>query len=419
MEQANAIRVPPADDSGTIVKNRFIAFLQTFRNEVDEAEATLQTRYMNDYVSQIAAMIQNNKTTIHVNFQHLIHADQELAEAVELEYYRFEPFLRAALQEIVREDNAYHVESSEKGQRELFVAFYNFPRLDRVRAMRADKIGRLMSVSGTVTRSSEVRPELLYGSFTCGKCGKAHANIEQQYQFTEPPRCHDDKCAGSRFNLDPLTSSFVDWQRLRVQENADEVPAGSMPRCIDVICRNEVVELAKAGDRIVFTGSIAVLPDMSGTKQIGEAAIVGKSVRSGDNMGGVSGFKKSGVKEVTYKMAFIACSVQHADANGNGVVSTNLFDGVGVGQGTDSDRNGDRSIELSQQDKEKVIPKLAIQHHTSIPIVTYILFLYIPISVTYSLTYPTPLRSSRCAKPPCCITRWLRVSVPLSLAIAR
>jgi len=33
-------------------------------------------------------------------------------------------------------------------------------------------------------------------------------------------------------------------------------------------------------------------------------------------MGGVTGFRKSGVKEVTYKLVFIACSVQQSDAKG-------------------------------------------------------------------------------------------------------
>ena len=355
MEAANAIRVPPADESGTLVKERFIVFLQTFRNEVDENEATLQTKYMNDYVSQIAAMISNNKTTVHVNFQHLIEADHELAEAVELEYYRFEPFLRAALQEIVREDNAYHVESNEKGQRELFVAFYGFPRLDRVRAMRADKIGRLMAVSGTVTRSSEVRPELLYGNFRCLKCARVHAAVEQQYQFTEPPRCTDETCGGTSFLLDPVQSVFVDWQRLRVQENADEVPAGSMPRCIDVICRNEVVELAKAGDRVVFTGSIAVIPDTSGAKQIGEATVVGRASRASDTMGGVTGFRSSGIREVTYKMVFIASSVQQADASGNGLRAASLFDLGGEADGGPGAAGDQRAMELSERDKAVIV----------------------------------------------------------------
>lgn len=43
--------------------------------------------------------------------------------------------------------------------------------------------------------------------------------------------------------------THVLFHRIRTvsQENADEIPAGSMPRCVDVICRNEVVEMAKAG----------------------------------------------------------------------------------------------------------------------------------------------------------------------------
>ncbi len=36
-------------------------------------------------------------------------------------------------------------------------------------------------------------------------------------------------------------SLFVDWQRIKVQENVDEVPAGSLPRTMDVIVRLEQV----------------------------------------------------------------------------------------------------------------------------------------------------------------------------------
>lgn len=76
-----------------------------------------------------------------------------MAEAIELEYYRFEPFLRAALQQIVSIDNQHYVFDIDKGQRHLFVAFYNTTRCDKIRAaMRTEKIGRLVALSGTVTR---------------------------------------------------------------------------------------------------------------------------------------------------------------------------------------------------------------------------------------------------------------------------
>lgn len=42
-------------------------------------------------------------------------------------------------------------------------------------------------------------------------------------------------------------SKFVDWQRVRVQENADEVPAGSLPRSMDVILRHETARSCARG----------------------------------------------------------------------------------------------------------------------------------------------------------------------------
>jgi DNA replication licensing factor MCM6 len=93
--------------------------------------------------------------------------------------------------------------------------------------MRTHRIGQLMSISGTVTRTSEVRPELFYGHFLCKKCGTAHPGVEQQFQFTEPPICRSPQCTSKDFQLVLDKSSFIDWQRVRVQENADEIPAGN------------------------------------------------------------------------------------------------------------------------------------------------------------------------------------------------
>ena len=169
------------------------------------------------------------------------------------------------MHELVAVTQRHYVFDVEKGQREFFVAFYNMPRTERIRSMRTEKIGRLIAISGTVTRSTEVRPELQFGTFVCRKCGGLNKSIEQQFQYTEPQTCIS--CKQSKdFQLMMNDCSYVDWQRLRVQENADEIPAGSMPRCIDIICRNEVVETAKAGDKVIFTGSVIVVPEQSGGK---------------------------------------------------------------------------------------------------------------------------------------------------------
>jgi DNA replication licensing factor MCM6 len=211
--------------------------------------------------------------------------------------------------------------------REFFVAIYNFSAVDRVRSIRTNKIGKLMCISGTVTRTSEVRPELFYGHFICKKCGTVHSFVEQQYHYTEPSVCKNPQCANrSNFQLIIDKSSFIDWQRLRIQENADEIPAGSMPRSIDVICRNDIVEMAKAGDKVILTGMVVVIPDTSGLARMGEAAVQSKSSRSNSEFNdGISGLKKLGVKEMTYKLLFIASSIQMMDQRTGQVQMHNIL----------------------------------------------------------------------------------------------
>ena len=51
---------------------------------------------------------------------------------------------------------------------------------------------------GTVTRSSEVRPELYLATFTCAECQAEIANVPQHYKFTEPLICPNPTC-GNRW----------------------------------------------------------------------------------------------------------------------------------------------------------------------------------------------------------------------------
>lgn len=123
--------------------------------------------------------------------------------------------------------------------------------------------GHLVRIGGTVTRTSEVRPELLFGTFACGDCGAIIKDVEQEFKYTEPSACSVEEC-GNRINFKLITeqSKFADWQKVRIQENSSEVPSGAMPRSMDVIFRNEAVETAKAGDRVFITGTPLVVPDV-------------------------------------------------------------------------------------------------------------------------------------------------------------
>jgi DNA replication licensing factor MCM6 len=114
-------------------------------------------------------------------------------------------------------------------------------------------------------------------------------------------------------------SVFTDWQKLRVQEHSGDIPAGSMPRSIDVILRNEIVDTAKPGDRSIFTGTLIVVPDVVSLLKPGEKTQVALKSdnmkrKQSKNMDGVSGLKELGVRDISYKLVFLANSVHAFDS---------------------------------------------------------------------------------------------------------
>jgi hypothetical protein len=116
--------------------------------------------------------------------------------------FRFLPYLRLALTNLIKKyDPTYlYVSPSSSSAsaatasssttsglltREFSIAFHNLPLTSGIRELRMEKIGHLMSISGTVTRTSEVRPELVFGSFVCETCRTTVNDVEQQFKYTE------------------------------------------------------------------------------------------------------------------------------------------------------------------------------------------------------------------------------------------
>lgn len=292
------------------------------------AQRQLRGRSSDDDVPVAGTGVFSN--TLFVDFSHLLAHDAELAEAIQNDAVRFEPFLQKACRAFVLERHPELDDPNSKNSTlptTYFCAFHNLPSIIPVRNLKTDRIGRLSAVTGTITRTSEVRPELLVACFRCNKCGLLAENIRQQYHYTRPTLCRNPRCQNRsvmEFTLELNRSDFCDWQKLRVQENSDEIPPGSMPRSMDIIARNEMVERAKAGDKCVFIGSLVVVPDGSALARAGEAPRSSSGGGGGGRGrasetatgggGGVRGLKALGVRELTYRTCFVASCVLEMDA---------------------------------------------------------------------------------------------------------
>lgn len=274
----------------------------------------------------IRVMKLSGKSTLWVDFSQLTEDNMDLGTAICEYYYRFRPYLdnalrRAASATIEEEEEGGITKEGEEDD-PYQVSFHAVPLMDRVRDLRTDRIGKLISVSGTVTRTSETRPELLVGRFLCNSCGSLSSAVEQEFKYSEPEHCSTAGCGSGKntggWKLDPTKSKFCDWQKIRVQENAQEVPAGSMPRSIEIIARYESVEQAKPGDKCVFTGTLIVVPEVSRLRAPGDPPGNGgeRPPRSGDDTTGISGLRALGVRDLTYTLHFLACSIQQCDGFG-------------------------------------------------------------------------------------------------------
>ncbi|KAF4982225.1 hypothetical protein FZEAL_2109 [Fusarium zealandicum] len=341
------------DRIGILVQEHFESFIENFAEgplnaptpSAPTPSAVTTDKY---YVAQIKGMRTYALSTFYVDYKHLAaYENGSLADGVMRQYYRFLPFLTAALHNMIAKyepiyfrehrqptassnlttsaashlgsasqtDSTQRKNEHQQTDKLFSIAFYNLPLVSRVRALRAANIGQLLSISGTVTRTSEVRPELSLATFACEACRTVVPNVEQTFRYTEPTQCPNRTCQNRvAWQLDIRHSTFVDWQKVRIQENSSEIPTGSMPRTMDVILRGEIVDRAKAGEKCIFTGALIVVPDVS---QMGLPGLRPTAIRDDRNAprgadaggSGISGLKALGVRDLTYRLAFLACMV--------------------------------------------------------------------------------------------------------------
>lgn len=353
--------------TGEKVREAFEQFLEDFSVEFEETGESDKV-----YLAQIEFMKIYDLNTIYIDYQHLLMRENgALAMAISEQYYRFLPFLLKGLRRIIRKyapdllttgdtpaqftqevgeelrdsmGNSQNANSGglssglgnnetgtatvsesngspEQTERVFQISFFNLPTVHKIRDIRSEKIGSLLSITGTVTRTSEVRPELYKASFTCDLCRAIVDNVEQAFKYMEPSFCPNPSCENKAFwTLNVSRSKFIDWQKARIQENANEIPTGSMPRTLDVILRGECVERAKPGDRCKFTGAEIVVPNVSqlglpGVKPTATMDTRGISRNSESLNNGVTGLRGLGVRDLTYSISFLACHVVSVGSN--------------------------------------------------------------------------------------------------------
>lgn len=84
---------------------------------------------------------------------------------------------------------------------------------------------------------------------------------------------------------------------------------------LEIILRNENVETVQAGDRYDFTGTLIAVPDISVMSTPSARAESASGQKKGEaNNEGVKGLKCLGIRDLNYRLSFLACSLSATDS---------------------------------------------------------------------------------------------------------
>ena len=340
-----------ASDLNESIERNFLQFLLKFKKSFIEDSSVGGEPF---YISRVREMKQNGIRNLLVDFKHIaeLSADDldfdplDFEMVIQQHYLRVQSALLKAVNTFVRSISSEITEWVASSPHPFGLGFYNLGETRGIRSLRTRTLGELQTLGGTVTRTSEVKPELIVGVFECPECKREITGVEQQFKFTEPAICLNNNCRNrARFILKPESSVFADWQKIRLQEHAGDIPAGSMPRSIDIIIRGEMCDRVKPGDKITVTGALIVVPDVPALMKPGE---VSKTVRREngkkptDSDGGVTGIKQLGVRNLSHKTCFIA---SYVEVDGSTIPGALLLN---------NEEGNDGTIMISAAEKEKL-----------------------------------------------------------------
>ncbi len=207
------------------------------------------------YEQSISEMVVKGSKSIVINFTHLYGFDMDLARSIMEAPESIGPTFSSVIRSKLRTRDPIFAESLNR----VNVRFRILPAEIPLRKIGADNIANLVMVNAIIVRASSITPLVIRATFRCPACGERN-HIEQSGQtLMKPQKCLTcDNRKG--FELVPKESVFIDNQRVTVQERPEDLPPGQLPRSINVELKDDIVDIARPGDRIVLTGFIKLLP---------------------------------------------------------------------------------------------------------------------------------------------------------------
>ncbi|PMD39551.1 MCM-domain-containing protein [Hyaloscypha variabilis F] len=133
-----------------------------------------------------------------------------------------------------------------------------------VRQVRGEHLGHLITVRGITTRVSDVKPTVEVNAYTCDRCGCEIFQPVGSKTFGPLIECPSADCKtnqtkGQLFHS-TRASKFQAFQEVKIQEMAEQVPVGHIPRMLTILCHGALVRKINPGDVVDVAGIFLPTP---------------------------------------------------------------------------------------------------------------------------------------------------------------
>ncbi|KAL1512773.1 hypothetical protein ABEB36_002305 [Hypothenemus hampei] len=218
------------------------------------------------YANLIKDMISDKSQRLTVNVNDLRKKNPQRATALLNNAFEEQLAFQRALKEIVNQIDYEYAKNCE----EFFIAFEGSFGNKHVtpRTLTTRHLGNLICVEGIVSKCSLVYPKLVRSVHYCPTTKKF---MERKYtdltsleavptSAAYPTKDDDGNTLETEFGL----CRYKDHQTISIQEMPEKAPAGQLPRVVDIICDNDLVDACKPGDRVQVIGNFRCLPNHQG-----------------------------------------------------------------------------------------------------------------------------------------------------------
>jgi len=157
---------------------------------------------------------------------------------------------------------------SETTDFEPHVRFINIPREEKhlITNINASHLNKLIAVEGVVRLMVDVLPKLKLAAFRCKKCGRVYRIPQNDLELTRPGFC---ECDRREFELMLEESTFIDFQKIQIQEPLEYMKGGEQAKYIEVLLEDDLTNKLTPGARIEVIGTLRLRPPVKKTSVYG------------------------------------------------------------------------------------------------------------------------------------------------------